>query len=334
MRSVSPSSPLLRRKPPWDTSSASRSSAVVPRGPHVVDEFTTSLDVAARYRFVIDSFHVEETRSPQTDTLSLYAAAIKGLYLGDAKNGDTLKVGRTVIFSADIQPSDEMQTAVGFILTNHGSIHSQKDAEQFAAGINSITSDLVWGLLNLIGTAGDDPSGNDHWDMGLSWSAFFIFEWTLLAHLWTLDCNGDVAVVVPAVTGRELAEATRSSDVWTNSETSHGTDSEQGCGPNSIYRTTYSFHRIAVPKTSPPCRRRWRPRTRWTSSRPSPESRPAARFHFPAPTPRSRRSTTDWRSTLRLFPFDGVSWVVAALTSALSTWRPPQRTRTWSSLCR
>jgi hypothetical protein len=78
---------------------------------------------------------------------------------------------------------------------------------------------------------------------GQFWAAAATEAINLLTGLFTVNCDGPVAIHAVAVSGQDLNELTSPNGVHTESKFFAGTDSDVGCGSNSKYTVTWSFSR-------------------------------------------------------------------------------------------
>jgi hypothetical protein len=194
----------------------------------VVDEATPPPFEAANYTFSLDSFHIDNTRSlhEDTDVVSV-ALKVDGQTIGpeisrvgDVNNGDHpvgLSIGPILVDRPDAR------IEFNFQILNSG---HQDDAEM---------DDLL--------RQGADSLIAAEFSGGQFWAAAATEAISLLTGLFTVDCDGPVAIHAVALTGDKLNTLTHDDGVHTESKFFPGVDSAVGCGSNSKYTVTWSFSR-------------------------------------------------------------------------------------------
>jgi hypothetical protein len=185
----------------------------------------------ANYFFRLDKFHIDNTRAVDEDT-DVVAIAVKVdgrtigpeiRHMGDVDNGDhivNLEIGPILVEN----PNTELE--FNFQIINSG---NKNDGE----------------IKNLVGK-GADTLFAKAFASGNPWAVAGAGAIKLLSALFTVDCDGPVALDAFAMTGANLDALASENNVHSTTKFYPGIDSDIGCGSNSRYTVTWSVFRIPV----------------------------------------------------------------------------------------
>lgn len=218
---------------------------------------TYVFDSAAAYAYVVDGYHVNETRSLVRDTNSATWGATwadgsdsyPGLGKNETKvsNGDDITLGEKPCYFYAV-PSSVDYIVLWYLILNSTNHISDRESSRITSNIAAAFSPV--GLLFSLVWGTDDNHFDDDYDpRGFEIAAifggmFFILIFIIPYEILKMNCDGPVAKRAVGFDGKDLESQTRNTQSISFRHTDLGEDSAVGCGPNSNYEVTYSITRL------------------------------------------------------------------------------------------
>lgn len=207
----------------------------------------------ALYRFVLERFHIDNTRSrhEDTDTVTFGARAgeartfVQSKLAGDVNNGDH---GVGIASPPLYVPGQGKPAVFSYFIYNGDTSKLQVSLDDEAGKVIDLYTEQI-----LEGGPSQDPGADIPDDPDLPDGASFddtswvnVLEFAAIGSLLFPDCDGMVAADVIGRTKIQLDAAIDAAggDSYTQNRRYPGTDSPPGCGSNSDYTVTWSVTRF------------------------------------------------------------------------------------------
>jgi len=205
-----------------------------------------------RYRFSMDAFKIDNTRSRHEDTVYGSLSLIVGekpaktakAFLGDLNNGD-YHIASLVIDGVDVNAAEAVTFNYLMINSGHGGgieealtatgtelakLGASAASAAIAAGLSSWTGPVIGGMT--LQPMNSILQAVAKWVVGNTLGVLFA------------NCDGPVAAEQISLLGESLQESTAAAGVLDHTTHHPGTDSAHGCGSNSDYTVTWSIRRV------------------------------------------------------------------------------------------
>ncbi len=213
--------------------------------PHSVRPVLGGLSVdlnTAVYTFSLNYFKITDTRSLHNDTDFVSVAVVVGSNppvslptksMGDLNNG-TYQVDLSIPNIA-VGPTQIAAFSYGIVNTGHAKDSVEQELQKFVA---AAASKGAAAGASAIGTAVGGPLGSL---VGLAGSAAFSWAVGEIEAILFANCDGPVAAGDHVYTGAQLAAQTAGGKVITSLDPQKGSNSNRGCGANSMYYVDWSI---------------------------------------------------------------------------------------------